>query len=145
MCVRQKGSSHLAGSVCKQGKGAVVRGSDPACGHSALLCSVATAQARNPGRMSYDAYGALSWSPWGWGNKVGMNQFSSKFLIRRAARNTHPEGRRVSVYIKPGSIIAPWGTSIWEHISLPDVLKFSVEPKHGWLSSLQSESEVRAD
>lgn len=44
--------------------------------------AVATAQALNPGQTSYNAYGPLLWSLWGWKNKVWMNQLSSKSWTR---------------------------------------------------------------
>lgn len=41
------------------------RGSDPAYGHLAFLCSVATAHALNPGPTSCNTCGTLLWTPWG--------------------------------------------------------------------------------
>lgn len=101
---RQKGSLHLAELFCRQNQGATVRGSDPMCGHSALLCSVATAHALNRGQTSHNACDTLLWRLWEWRNKVWVNQFSSQSLIRGAAQNTHPEGSGITCRLRHSSI-----------------------------------------
>lgn len=115
----------------------MVRGLDPVCGHSALLCSVATVHALNSGQMSCKAYGTLLWSLWGWENKVWMNQLSSEALTRRAAQNVHPEGSRIMCRIKHSNVNVLWNISIRGQVSLKNDIESSVDPKHGWLSSLQ--------
>ena len=136
-CTRQKGSFHLAGVVFRQSEGAVVRDSDPVCGHSVLLCSVAAVHALNSGQTSCNVHGMLLWSLWGGENKVWMNQLSSKPLNRRAAQNAHPEGSGLMRRIKHSSIIVLWVISVLGKISLKNGTKSSVDPKHGWLSSLR--------
>lgn len=104
----------------------MVRGSDPVCGHSALLCSVATVHALNSGLMSCNAYGtllwSLLWSLWGW-----ENQLSSKALTRRAAQNVHPEGSRILCRIKHSNVNVLWNISIRGQVSLKNDIKSSVD------------------